>query len=200
MTNWIAEVTLDTNDGWQKRGWFREASVEDFAGYFADWVWDWLDVPRLIHGAGPVFENPMIDRDPVPAWRDGAVVLIGDAAHAMYPTGSNGGSQAIMDSRVLGACMVEHGVTHDALRAFDDKLREPISALILRNRSAGPFGLLNLVDERSGGKFDNIDDVVPPAERAEFMAGYRKAAGLAIEQLNTAPPTIAPGARAHRAN
>jgi len=120
---------------------------------------------------------------------------MGDAAHAMYPTGSNGASQAIVDSRVLGACMVEHGVTEKALAAYDEKLCGPISALILRNRGAGPFGLLKLVDQRCGGTFDTIDDVIPPAERNEFMAGYRKAAGFAVEQLNQALPTIPPGAR-----
>ncbi len=153
-------------------------------------------MPALIPAADRIFENPMIDRDPVPTWRDGAVALIGDAAHAMYPTGSNGGSQAIVDARVLGAAMVEHGVTPEALAAFDEKLCGPISQLVLRNRGAGPFGLLNLVDERCGGTFDNIDDVIPPQERADFMAGYKAAAGFAIEKLNTAPPTIAQGARA----
>ena len=119
-------------------------------------------MPALIRQADSVFENPMIDRDPVPTWRDGPVALLGDAAHAMYPTGSNGGSQAIVDARVLGAAMVEHGVTPEALAAYDDKLCGPISQLILRNRGAGPFGLLNMVDERCGGTFDNIDDVIPP--------------------------------------
>ena len=90
----------------------------------------------------------------------------------MYPTGSNGGSQAIVDARVLGAAMVEHGITQKALAAYDARLCGPISQLILRNRGAGPFGLLNIVDERCGGTFDNIDDVIPPQERAEFMAGY----------------------------
>ena len=167
----------------------------EFVHHFDGWVWDWLDVPALIRGAETVFENPMIDRDPVPTWRDGPVALLGDAAHAMYPTGSNGGSQAIVDTRVLGACMVEHGVTQEALEAFDAKLCGPISQLILRNRGAGPFGLLNLVDERCGGTFDNIDDVIPPGERAEFMAGYKAAAGFAIESLNKAPRTIPEGAR-----
>jgi len=120
---------------------------------------------------------------------------MGDAAHAMYPTGSNGASQAIVDARVMGAAMIEHGVTPAALAAYDQKLCGPISQVILRNRGAGPFGLLNLVDERCGGTFDNIDDVIPPDERNAFMAGYKKAAGFAIEALNTAPPTIAPGAR-----
>ncbi|MDO8874551.1 MAG: flavin-dependent oxidoreductase [Pseudolabrys sp.] len=198
MINWIAEVTLDNSDGWKQRGWFRPVPISDFAHHFDGWVWDWLDVPALLNGADGAFENPMIDRDPVPTWRDGPVALMGDAAHAMYPTGSNGASQAIIDARILGAAMVAHGVTADALAAYDAQLCGPISQLILRNRGAGPFGLLNMVDERCGGTFDNIDDVIPPQERADFMAGYKAAAGFAIEKLNSAPPTIAKGARAVR--
>jgi 2-polyprenyl-6-methoxyphenol hydroxylase-like FAD-dependent oxidoreductase len=196
IINWIAEVTLDNSEGWKQSGWFRQVPASDFAHHFDKWVWDWLDVPALIRGADSIFENPMIDRDPIPTWRDGPVLLVGDAAHAMYPTGSNGGSQAIVDARMLGAAMVEHGVTQDALAAFDQKLCGPISQLVLRNRGAGPFGLLNMVDERCGGTFDNIDDVIPPKQRADFMAGYKAAAGFAIESLNKAAPTIAPGARA----
>ena len=149
----------------------------------------------MVRGAREVFEYPMIDRDPVPTWVDGRIVLLGDAAHVMYPTGSNGASQAIVDARVLGAAMVAHGATPAALRAYDDKLCGPVSALILRNRGAGPFGLLGLVDERCGGVFDDIDAVIPRAERDEFMARYKAAAGFAIETLNAAPPTIAPGSK-----
>jgi 2-polyprenyl-6-methoxyphenol hydroxylase-like FAD-dependent oxidoreductase len=195
MINWIAEVTLDNSEGWKQSGWFRQVETDDFVRHFDDWVWDWLDVPALLRNAEAVFENPMIDRDPVPTWRDGPVLLLGDAAHAMYPTGSNGGSQAIMDARLLGAAMVEQGATAEALAAFDAKLCGPISQLVLRNRGAGPFGLLNMVDERCGGTFDDIDDVIPPQERADFMAGYKAAAGFAIETLNKAPQTIAPGSR-----
>ena len=143
MINWIAEVTMDTAEGWKQRGWFRQVSVRDFIHHFDNWIWDWLDVPALIGKRTAVFENPMIDRDPVPTWRDGPVALLGDAAHAMYPTGSNGGSQAIVDARILGAAMVEHGRRSEALAAYNDKLCGPISQLILRNRGAGPFGLLN---------------------------------------------------------
>ncbi|MGD9921552.1 MAG: flavin-dependent oxidoreductase [Pseudorhodoplanes sp.] len=196
LINWIAEVTMDNSDGWKELGWFRQVGTEDFVHHFEDWIWDWLDVPALIRNADSVFENPMIDRDPVDTWRDGPVLLLGDAAHAMYPTGSNGGSQAIVDARVLGAAMVEHGVTPDALAHYDEALCGPISQLILRNRGAGPFGLLNLVDERCGGTFDNIDDVIPAEERARFMAGYKAAAGFAIDALNTAPRRIPDGARA----
>ena len=197
--NWIAELTVDNSHGWQSSGWFRPAGIEEFAHHFADWTYDWLDVPDLLNRADVIYENPMIDRDPVPTWQDGPVLLVGDAAHAMYPTGSNGASQAIIDARLLGAAMLEHGVSREALAAFDRKLCGPISELVLRNRGAGPFGLLNLVDERCGGTFDDIDDVVPPAERTEFMAKYKAAAGFAIEQLNAAPPTIRAGAKVSQA-
>jgi 5-methylphenazine-1-carboxylate 1-monooxygenase len=195
LINWIAEVTLANADEKQLSGWFRQVSFDRFLHHFADWKWDWLDVPELILGAEFAFENPMIDRDPVPTWVDGPVGLLGDAAHAMYPTGSNGASQAIVDARILGAAICKHGVRPEALAHYDATLCGPISKLILRNRSEGPFGLLNIVDERCGGVFDDIDSVVPPAERAAFMANYRAAAGFAIETLNGAPAIIRPGAR-----
>ncbi|MFO1402777.1 MAG: flavin-dependent oxidoreductase [Steroidobacteraceae bacterium] len=192
LINWIVEVTHDDADPARLDGWFRQVPVESFLPHFADWRWEWLDVPALIGGAEAAFENPMIDRDPVPTWVDGPVALLGDAAHAMYPTGSNGASQAIIDARVLGAALREHGVSPAALAAYDARLCAPVSKLILRNRGEGPFGLLNLVDERCGGRFNAIDDVIPAVERAAFMADYKAAAGFAIETLNRAPPTISP--------
>lgn len=192
--NWIAEQTFDNSAGWEG-DWNKKVSAEDFVHHFEGWNFDWLDVPALIRGAAEVYEYPMIDREPVPTWVDGRVALMGDAAHVMYPTGSNGASQAIIDARVIGAELVAHGVNAQALAAYDARLCGPVSELILRNRGAGPFGMLNIVDDRCGGEFDDIDDVFPEAERAEFMAGYKKAAGFAIEALNAAPPTIAPGAQ-----
>ena len=189
--NWIAERTLDASEGWQQNAWFKQVDVEDFAHHFDSFRYDWLDVPAMLRAADVAYENPMIDRDPVDTWIDGPVALVGDAAHAMYPTGSNGASQAIIDARELGAAMLAHGPTPTALRTYDDKLCGPISAVVLRNRGAGPFGLLNLVDERCGGEFDDIDDVISPHERQEFMHGYQSAAGFAKDALNAAPPIIA---------
>ena len=195
LINWIAEVTMDNAEGWQQDGWFRPVEVEEFAHHFEGFRYDWLDVPAMLRQADCAYENPMIDRDPVPSWVDGPVALMGDAAHAMYPTGSNGASQAIVDARVIGAMMLKHGVTPKAIAEYDAALCGPISAVVLRNRGSGPFGLLNLLDERCGGAFENIDDVIPAAERAEFMAKYKAAAGFAMERLNAAPPTIPQGAR-----
>jgi hypothetical protein len=91
--------------------------------------------------------------------------------------------------------LLEHGVGPDALRAFDDELCADLSALVLRNRGAGPIALLGVVDERCGGVFDDIDEVIPRDEREAFMERYKTAAGFARDQLNAAPPIIAPGAR-----
>lgn len=195
VINWIAERTFDNTQGWQGGDWTKSVQHADFLHHFEGWQYAWLDVPALLLGADTVYEYPMIDRDPVPTWRDGNVVLMGDAAHVMYPTGSNGASQAIVDARILGAMVIKHGVTPAALDAFDTALCPEISKLVLRNRGAGPFGLLNMVDDRCGGTFDNIDDVISEAERLQFMAAYKSAAGFAIEKLNTAAPTIAPGAK-----
>jgi len=196
--NWIAEITVDNSSGWTHGDWNKRVAIDEFIHHFEGWSYEWLDVPAMLRGASEVFEYPMIDRDPVPSWLDGNVALLGDAAHVMYPTGSNGASQAVIDARVLGAAMVEHGVTRRALRAYDAQLCEEISAVVLRNRGAGPFGLLNLLDERCGGVFDDIDAVIPPPEREEFMSRYKTAAGFAMERLNNSPPIIAPGARVGR--
>ncbi len=198
LINWIAEVTYDDPGARENIGWFRQVEIADFAHHFDGWTYDWLDVPTLIGGAEVAYENPMIDRDPVATWVDGPVALMGDAAHAMYPTGSNGASQAIIDARTLGAKLLAHGVTQAALAAYDAQLCGPVSQLILRNRRAGPFGLLNLVDDRCGGVFDDIDAVIPAKERADFMAGYKSAAGFAKDTLNAAAPTIAPGSKVAR--
>lgn len=193
--NWIAEMVLDDLSGRDETGWFRPVEIDEFAHHFDAFRYDWLDVPEMLSRADIAYENPMIDRDPIPTWVDGRVALMGDAAHAMYPTGSNGASQAVIDARTLGAMLLAHGVTPQALAAYDAKLSGPVGELVLRNRGAGPFGLLNLVDERCGGTFDDIDAVISPEERAAFMAGYKSAAGFARDALNAAPRLIPEGAR-----
>ena len=190
--NWIAERTFDHDTAWQKKGWFKPVEIAEFSAYFDALKFDWLDVPALLRQADIAYENPMIDRDPIPHWHDGPVALMGDAAHPMYPTGSNGASQAIVDARVIGASLIQHGVGPAALEAYNALCCEPISQVVLRNPGAGPFGLLKIVEDRCGGHFNHIDEVMPQHERDAYMASYKKAAGFSIEQLNNAAPTIDP--------
>ena len=191
LQNWIAELTVDTDASFAGSNWNKQVDTDTFLPAFEDWIFDWIDIPSLINGAPAVWEFPMVDRDPVDQWVDGRVCLIGDAAHVMYPVGSNGASQAIVDARILGAHFVDRGLGTEALHAFESQLCGPMSELVLRNRSHGPIGILALVDERSDGHFDNIDDIIEYDEIDQFMSTYKAAAGFAINSLNSAPPTIA---------
>jgi 2-polyprenyl-6-methoxyphenol hydroxylase-like FAD-dependent oxidoreductase len=193
LQNWIAELTFDPAEGLSGSDWNKAVDVARFLPAFEGWDFEWLDIPALVRAAPTVWEFPMVDRDPVDRWVDGRTCLIGDAAHVMYPVGSNGASQAIVDARVVGAKFIAHGVGPEALRAFESELIEPMSALVLRNRGNGPVGILGLVDERCGGVFDDIEEVIARSEIEAFMARYKDAAGLAKEALNAAPSTIAPG-------
>ncbi len=190
--NWIAELTFDPSGGWRESDWNRRADLDEFLPQFEDWTFDWLDIPQLIRSTDEIYEYPMVDRDPVDSWVDGNVALMGDAAHVMYPVGSNGASQAIIDARVIGAAFLKRGVSSNALNSYEAALLNDMSALVLRNRGAGPLAILGEVDKRCGGVFDDIDDVLERSEVEAFMARYKAAAGFAIEALNNAPPTIAP--------
>lgn len=193
--NWIAERVVDPGQGWERSGWFKPVAADEFAHHFEDFGSDLIDLPALIRDAEAIYENPMIDRDPVDHWVDGRVALLGDAAHPMYPTGSNNASQAIVAARVVGAKLLQHGLRPEALADYDATLRPPLSDLVLRNREAGPFGLLDLVEARAKGPIDDIEAIVPRTEREAFMARYRAAAGLDMARVNAADPIIPPGAR-----
>lgn len=136
----------------------------------------------------------MVDRDPIARWTHGRVSLTGDAAHAAYPVGSNGAGSAIIDARVLGAKFLEHGLTPAALEAFEADMLPAASNIVLMNRTAGPDSILDVVEERSGGVFDSIEDVIPHEELAAHARKYKSAAGFGIEETNAKPSTIPAGA------
>ena len=186
--NWIAELTLPTHESATQSDWNSAAEIEDFISPFNHWQFDWLDVPALIKSADAVYEYPMVDRDPVDHWVEGPVVLIGDAAHAMYPVGSNGASQGIVDARELGAKLKALGLTTDALLAYQSSVLPAVNELVLRNRGAGPIGILGVIEAR--GPFQSIDEVISTDEIREFMSAYKEAAGFALSTLNTSPKTI----------
>ncbi len=190
IINWIAELTYDTSKEWGHSDWNTQVPIEKFINHFSDWSYEWLDVPQLIREASAVYEYPMVDRDPLTTWVDGRCVLVGDAAHVMYPVGSNGASQAIVDTRVLGSAFVKHGLDQTALLHYESLNLKEMNELVIRNRGAGPIGILGIVEERCGGVFDKIEDVIPRSEIEQYMSNYKAAAGFAIETLNNAPPTI----------
>lgn len=190
--NWIAELRRDPGAGWNREDWNRRADPADFAPAFADWRFGWLDVPALIAGAEAIFEYPMVDRDPLPRWTFGCCTLMGDAAHPTYPVGSNGASQAIVDAREIGAAILRHGQTAAALEDYERRVRPRTTAVGLANRGKGPDAVMQMVEDRCGGVFDDIESVIPRAELAAHAEHYKRLAGFSIEGLNAQPPIIGP--------
>ncbi|MEM7273250.1 MAG: flavin-dependent oxidoreductase [Actinomycetota bacterium] len=194
LINWIAELTVDEADRMAETDWSRRAVAADFLDHFADWRFGWVDVPALVTGTDEIFVYQMVDRDPLDRWTHGRATLIGDAAHVMYPVGSNGASQSIVDGRRLGRAFLDHGVTEAALQAYEAEVRPATSRMVLQNRGKGPDWVMDLVEQRSGGVYDQVSDVVSHAELAEHAARYKGIAGFSIDELNAAPPIIPPGA------
>jgi 2-polyprenyl-6-methoxyphenol hydroxylase-like FAD-dependent oxidoreductase len=172
--NWVAEAMVGGQQAPARPDWTRAGLLADVMAWFADWKLGWLDVPGLIAGSPEVLEYPMVDRDPLPWWGRGRVTLIGDAAHPMYPIGSNGGSQAIIDARVLAASLAAgHGGVPAALAAYEEARLAPTSAIVLANRDMPGDRVLSEVGRRAPAGFAQIEDVMSPAELAALRDAYR---------------------------
>ncbi len=186
LVNFIAEYRTDDRELLEREDWNRAGNLDDFAPRFDDWVFDWLDIPELLRSAPGTFLFPMVDRDPLDHWTEGRVTLIGDAAHPMYPIGSNGASQGILDARVLAGCIRSHRNDPDrALAVYEAHRRPATSAIVLANRGLGPEMPMRLVHERAPEGFNHIDDVISPEEILEVTNGYRRTAGFALEALSS---------------
>jgi 2-polyprenyl-6-methoxyphenol hydroxylase-like FAD-dependent oxidoreductase len=182
--NFIAELTVEGQELAEREDWNRAGVLEEFIGPFEGWRFDWLDVPALIRSAPGTFRFPMVDRDPVERWSFGRTTLLGDAAHPMYPIGSNGASQAILDARVLTGCLRDIDDPVAALERYDAERRPATAAIVLANRGFGPELPMQLVEERAPDGFDSIDDVITPDEIAQATEGYRRTAGFALQALS----------------
>ena len=190
LINWIAELRFDPAKGWRREDYNRAGKLEDFLPQFASWNFDWLDIPGLIRAAEKIYEYPMIDRDPLERWTFGRVTLLGDAAHAMYPIGSNGASQAIIDARVLAQRFLDQGVGARALESYEAERRPATTRVVLANRGNGPDQVMQVVEERCGGKFSAIGDVLSRQELEDIAEGYKKVAGMDVSGVNARPATV----------
>jgi 2-polyprenyl-6-methoxyphenol hydroxylase-like FAD-dependent oxidoreductase len=189
--NWIAERKFPAGNACQREDWNRPGTLSDFLPQFQDWRFDWLDIPALIEARDACYEFPMVDRDPLERWSSGRVTLLGDAAHPMYPIGSNGASQAILDARVLTRELMRHGPTQSALAAYEAERRPATARIVLANRGNGPEQVMQLVEQRAPLGFNRIEDVLTPAELEGTATGYKQIAGFDRDALNTRPPIVA---------
>jgi 2-polyprenyl-6-methoxyphenol hydroxylase-like FAD-dependent oxidoreductase len=181
LVNWVAEIQSPRNvmQDWNLRG-----RLEDFMPAFEGWKFDWLDCAALLRAADLVLEYPMVDREPLPWWTRGRVTLLGDAAHPMYPRGSNGAGQAILDARTLAGCLRREREVPAALKAYEAARLARAYEVVLANRDSGPDALLREVHRRTGDRpFARIDDVISEAEMRALAENYQRIAGFEREAL-----------------
>jgi 2-polyprenyl-6-methoxyphenol hydroxylase-like FAD-dependent oxidoreductase len=195
MINWIAELAFPDGHAWRREDWNRPGDPADFLPRFADWRFGWLDVPAVIGSALRIYEYPMVDRDPIGRWTFGRTTLLGDAAHPMYPIGSNGASQAILDARTLAYELATAGSVDEAMANYEDEAarRPATSKLVLLNRANGPEQVMQLAYERAPQGFARVEDVLSREELENTAGAYKTAAGFDREALNARPSLSPPG-------
>ncbi len=181
LINWMAEIKRDT---FEKNDWNKPGALEDFLDLYASWRFDWLDVPQLLRSADQILEYPMVDKDPVTQWTFDRVTLAGDAAHPMYPRGSNGAAQAAIDARVLADLLAGSESVPAALRAYEAARLEPANHVVRTNREQPPDFINIKVEELVGDRpFEKLDDYISQDELRALSENYKRVAGFSLADV-----------------
>ena len=187
LTNWICQMAVP-DAAMAREDWNRRVSQDQVLDAFDRWRFPWLDMPALIRRTPEIYEFPLVDRDPVQAWTFGRVTLLGDAAHPMHPSGSQAGSQAVIDARALTGALLKEPNAAAALKRYEAERRPVLNDITLRNRHLGPEAALQLAEERAPDGFERIEDVIAPHEIKSIADSFAAAAGLDVETVNNKPP------------
>lgn len=181
LINWVAEIRRPDA---KMNDWNQPGNLDDFLPVFANWRYEWLDVPGLIHGAQHIFEYPMVDKDALPRWTHGRVTLMGDAAHPMYPRGSNGSAQALLDARTLADLLAQNPDELLALNAYEETRLPATANVVQTNRTQPPDAIIMKADELSGGlPFRHIDDLISQEQLRAISDRYKQVAGFALNRV-----------------
>ena len=190
LVNWVAEAMVGGDAPPVRPDWNREGRLAEALPYFLDWTFDWLNVPGLMGQTAEILEYPMVDRDPLPSWGRGRVTLAGDAAHPMYPIGSNGGSQAIVDASVLARSLADAACPEEGLAAYEAARLPAANKIVLANRAMPVDAVLDMVADRAPDGFDRIEDVLDPVELASLRDAYRATSQEDVAALNARAPIL----------
>jgi 2-polyprenyl-6-methoxyphenol hydroxylase-like FAD-dependent oxidoreductase len=187
LTNWAVLVKIaEAGVPPRKEDWSRPGRFEELMPHVGRFRIPYVDAKALIEATPEFWEYPMCDRDPLPRWSHGRVSLLGDAAHPMYPVGSNGASQAILDARSLADWLRSAEHPAHALWMYEQE-RLPMTAQVVQmNRKGGPEGVIDAVEARAPDGFSNVEDVLSFEQRKAIVRGYASTAGFAREQVNRA--------------
>jgi 2-polyprenyl-6-methoxyphenol hydroxylase-like FAD-dependent oxidoreductase len=188
LTNWAVMARVaDAGAQMRREDWNRPGDWTEVEPFVRDrFRLNFVDPLALIRASGTFFEYPLCDRDPLPRWSFGRATLLGDAAHPMYPVGSNGASQAVLDAVALARHLSRGAPVPDALAAYDAERRPMTAEIVLNNRKGGPERVIDVLEERAPDGFTDIDAIASHAEREAIVRGYASVAGFAREQVNRA--------------
>jgi len=170
---------------WSQQDWNKKGKLTELWPYFKEWSFPWLDIASLLKKTKDIYKYPMVDRDPLIKWGHGRVTLLGDAAHPMYPIGSNGASQAILDSAFLARCFERYGINEKALKNYEHQRLPITNEIVKKNRLDGPDKVLDIVAKRAPNGFLDINDVIPDNELCVIADKYKKIAGFDANTLNS---------------
>jgi 2-polyprenyl-6-methoxyphenol hydroxylase-like FAD-dependent oxidoreductase len=178
LVNWMAEIKRDTFD---KNDWNQPGDLADFFPIYQDWRFPWLDVAAMLRKADQILEYPMVDKDPVAQWTFSRVTFAGDAAHPMYPRGSNGAAQGAIDARTLADCLAANADPRAALKTYE-AARLPATAKVVQMNREHPPDFINIkVEELVGDKpFDDLDTYITQDELRALSENYKRIAGFSV--------------------
>ena len=185
LINWICDLKFPDDCDWSQQDWNKKGKLTELWPYFKEWSFPWLDIASLIKKTKDIYKYPMVDRDPLIKWGHGRVTLLGDAAHPMYPIGSNGASQAILDSAFLARCFERYGINENALMNYEQQRRPITNEIVKKNRLDGPDKVLDIVAKRAPNGFSDINEVIPYSELCMIADKYKKIAGFDANTLNS---------------
>ncbi len=174
LINWICDLHMGDKAMLPREDWNRPGKLADFLPKFESWDFGWLDVPGVIRNAHTILEFPMVDRDPLPRWSHGRITLLGDAAHPMYPIGSNGASQAIIDGEAITQELLVGDDPEVALQRYERRRLPAMARIVESNRRKGIDIMLDIVEQRAPQGFSDLDSVLPPDELERIVGDYKK--------------------------
>ena len=174
LINWICDLYMGDGALPSREDWNKPGVLADFLPRFADWKFGWLDVPEVIRNAHTILEFPMVDRDPLPRWSHGRITLLGDAAHPMYPIGSNGASQAIIDGEAITQELLAAADPEVALKRYEERRLPPMARIVDSNRRKGIDIMLDIVEQRAPQGFSNLESVLPAQELEKIVGDYKR--------------------------
>jgi 2-polyprenyl-6-methoxyphenol hydroxylase-like FAD-dependent oxidoreductase len=174
LINWICDLHMGDGALPSREDWNKPGRLADFLPRFADWKFDWLDVPEVIRTAHTILEFPMIDRDPLPRWSHGRITLLGDAAHPMYPIGSNGASQAIIDGEAITQELLATADPEIALKRYEERRLPPMARIVDSNRRKGIDIMLDIVEQRAPQGFTDLESVLPAQDLEQIVGDYKR--------------------------